>query len=235
MMLLELHNLTAGYETGQILFGIDLVVEENEVVSLLGRNGAGKTTTMRSIVGADEPNVSGGAIRFDGQNLLERRNYEISKLGLNFVPEGRRCFRELTVIENLELAANYASNPLRIETVLEQFPELNEMRKRQAKNMSGGEQQMLAIARSLVTNPRMMLLDEPCEGLAPYIVRRIESIIETINAEQDITVLIVEQNVAVALAVADRHYILDEGRIVEEVTSERLHEDDTLRQEYLGI
>ncbi len=235
MMLLELHNLTAGYETGQILFGIDLVVEENEVVSLLGRNGAGKTTTMRSIVGADEPNVSDGTIRFDGQNLLERRNYEISKLGLSFVPEGRRCFRELTVVENLELAANYASNPLRIETVLEQFPELNEMRNRQSKNMSGGEQQMLAIARSLVTNPRMMLLDEPCEGLAPYIVRRIESIIETINAERDITVLLVEQNVAVALAVADRHYILDEGRIVEEVTSERLYEDDTLRQQYLGI
>ncbi|WP_227355798.1 ABC transporter ATP-binding protein [Haladaptatus salinisoli] len=235
MTLLELRNLTAGYETGQILFGIDLVVEEDEIVSLLGRNGAGKTTTMRSIVGADEPNVSGGSILFDGQNLLERRNYEISKLGLSFVPEGRRCFRELTVIENLELAANYASNPLPLEPVLEQFPELNKMENRQAKNMSGGEQQMLAIARSLVTNPRMMLLDEPCEGLAPYIVRRIESIIENINAEQGITVLLVEQNVAVALAVADRHYILDEGRIVEEVTSERLHEDDTLRQRYLSI
>ncbi|GAA0243493.1 ABC transporter ATP-binding protein [Haladaptatus pallidirubidus] len=235
MTLLELRNLTAGYETGQILFGIDLVVEEDEVVSLLGRNGAGKTTTMRSIVGADEPYISGGAILFDGQNLLERRNYEISKLGLSFVPEGRRCFRELTVIENLELAANYALNPLRIETVLEQFPELNEMQNRQTKNMSGGEQQMLAIARSLVTNPQMMLLDEPCEGLAPYIVRRIESIIENINAEQNVTVLLVEQNVAVALAVADRHYILDEGRIVKEVTSERLHEDDTLRQKYLGI
>lgn len=235
MTLLELRNLEAGYETGQVLFGIDLSVEDNEVVSLLGRNGAGKTTTMRSIVGADQPDVTGGKIRFDGRNLLDRRTYEIPQLGLGFVPEGRRCFRELTVVENLRLAANHASNPLDIETVLAQFPELDEMRDRRSRNMSGGEQQMLAIARSLITNPKMMLLDEPCEGLAPYIVRRIESIIETINADQNVTVLLVEQNVAVALAVADRHYILDEGRIVERVTTDRLREDESLRREYLGV
>jgi branched-chain amino acid transport system ATP-binding protein len=235
MTLLELRELEAGYETGQVLFGVDLTIEENEIVSLLGRNGAGKTTTMRAIVGADEPAVSSGAIVFNGTNLLERNSYEIPELGLGFVPEGRRCFRELTVVENLRLAANHAPNPLDIETVLEQFPELDEMRNRPSKNMSGGEQQMLAIARSLVTNPQMMLLDEPCEGLAPYIVRRIESIIETINADQNVTVLLVEQNVAVALAVADRHYILDEGHVVEEVTTKHLREDETLRQEYLGV
>ena len=235
MTLLEIRDLAAGYETGQVLFDIDLTVEEDEVVSLLGRNGAGKTTTMRSIVGADQPDVIGGQIRFDGHNLLDRRNYEISGLGLGFVPEGRRCFGELTVVENLRLAAGHASNPLGIETVLTRFPELDEMRDRRSKNMSGGEQQMLAIARSLVTNPKMMLLDEPCEGLAPYIVRRIESIIETINAEQNVTILLVEQNVAVALAVADRHYILDEGRIVERVTTDRLRADESLRREYLGV
>lgn len=235
MTLLELRDLAAGYETGQVLFGIDVTVEENEIVSLLGRNGAGKTTTMRSIVGADEPDVTAGEVRFDGRNLLDRRNYEIPSLGLGFVPEERRCFRELTVVENLQLAANHASNSLPIGTVLEQFPELDEMRDRRSKNMSGGEQQMLAIARSLVTNPKMILLDEPCEGLAPYIVRRIESIVETINAEQGVAVLLVEQNVAVALAVADRHYILDEGRIVEQVTTDRLREDESLRREYLGV
>jgi branched-chain amino acid transport system ATP-binding protein len=233
--LLEIQELEAGYETGQVLFGIDLAVQENEVVSLLGRNGAGKTTTMHAIVGADEPTVHGGTISFDGEDLRSERSYRISARGLSLVPEGRRCFRELTTMENLRLAANNAADPLDVDATLDRFPELEEMRDRPAKNMSGGEQQMLAIVRSLVTNPRIMLLDEPCEGLAPYIVRRIESIIEEINAERDVTVLLVEQNVAVALAVADRHYILDEGHITAEVTTETLREDEALRQEYLGV
>ncbi|WP_311172093.1 ABC transporter ATP-binding protein [Halobellus ordinarius] len=235
MSLLEISDLEAGYETGQVLFGVDLAVEENEVVSLLGRNGAGKTTTMHAIVGADVPRVLGGSMTFDGQDLRARRNYEISGLGLSLVPEGRRCFRDLTVEENLRLAANHATDPLSVEEMLDQFPELEEMRDRPSKNMSGGEQQMLAIARSLVTNPELILLDEPCEGLAPYIVRRIESIIEDINAERDVSVLLVEQNVAVAMAVAERHYILDEGEIVTEVSTAELREDEALRQEYLGV
>jgi len=235
MSLLELADVEAGYETGQVLFGLDLAVESDEVVSLLGRNGAGKTTTMRSIVGADVPVVSGGSITFDGNDLLDARSYEIPKFGLTLVPEGRRCFDALTVAENVRLAANHASDPLPTESVFEQFPELARMRDRPVRNLSGGEEQMLAIARSLVANPKMMLLDEPCEGLAPYIVRRIESLIEEINEERGVTVLLVEQNVAVAMAVADRHYILDEGRIVDEVTTERLREDETVRQEYLGV
>ncbi len=235
MTLLEVRDLAAGYETGQVLFGVDVTVERDEVVSLLGRNGAGKTTTIRAIVGADTPHVQGGSITFDGHDLRATRSHRIPKLGLTLVPEGRRCFENMTVEENLRLAANHVTDPLAVDLILDQFPELAAMRDRPSKNMSGGEKQMLAIARSLVANPRMMLLDEPCEGLAPYIVRRIESIIEEISQERDVTVLLVEQNVAVALAVADRHYILDEGRIVDAVSTERLREDETLRQEYLGV
>ncbi|WP_410767485.1 ABC transporter ATP-binding protein [Haloferax sp. DFSO60] len=235
MTLLDVSDLEAGYETGQVLFGVDLSIDRDEVVSLLGRNGAGKTTTMRAIVGADEPQIRGGSITFDGHDLQAAQSYEIPKLGLSLVPEGRRCFSELTVEENIRLAANHANDPLDVATVFEQFPELNKMRNRLSKNMSGGEQQMLAIARSLVANPEMILLDEPCEGLAPYIVRRIESIIKEISDDRNVTVLLVEQNVAVAMAVADRHYIIDEGRIVDEVTTERLKTDTELRQEYLGV
>ncbi|MDS0295724.1 ABC transporter ATP-binding protein [Halogeometricum luteum] len=235
MTLLDVDGLEAGYDTGQVLFGVDLSIDSDEVVSLLGRNGAGKTTTMRAIVGADVPHVRGGTITFDGHDLRAARSYEIPKLGLSLVPEGRRCFDELTVEENVRLAANHASDPLDRESVFEQFPELDDMRDRPAKNMSGGEKQMLAIARSLVANPKMILFDEPCEGLAPYIVRRIESIITDISENRDVTVLLVEQNVAVAMAVADRHYILDEGVIVDEVSTEKLKEDESLRQKYLGV
>ena len=235
MALFEIRGLEAGYETGQVLFDVDLEVAEEEVVALLGRNGAGKTTTMNAIMGADVPRVHGGSITFRGEELLGLPSHRISKQGISLVPEARRTFRELTVHENLRLAHNHAADPLDVEEVLGQFPELEEMRDRAARNLSGGEQQMLAIARSLVTNPQLMLLDEPCEGLAPFIVRRIESIVEDINRDRDVTILMVEQNVAVAMAVADRHYILDEGRVVEEVTTERLREDEALRQRYLGV
>ena len=235
MSLLDVSNLDAGYETGQVLFGVDIEVAENEVVSLLGRNGAGKTTTMNAIVGADLPRILGGDIHFDGEDLRQCRNYQIPKLGLTLVPEGRRCFRDLTVKENLHLAANHATDPLPIAEIWDQFPELEDMHDRPSKNMSGGEQQMLAIARNLITNPKLMLLDEPCEGLAPFIVRRIESIIEDINHQRDVSVLVVEQNVAVAMAVAERHYVLDEGEIVEELTTEQLRRDEELRQQYLGV
>jgi len=233
--LLEVSDLAAGYETGQVLFGVDLAVEAEEVVALLGRNGAGKTTTLNAIMGADVPHVLDGSIAFDGHELVGRPSHEISRLGVSLVPEERRTFRELTVVENLRLAHDHAPSPLAVDEVLDRFPELREMHDRAAKHLSGGEQQMLAIARSLVANPSLMLLDEPCEGLAPYIVRRIEGIIEEINAERDVSILLVEQNVAVAMAVADRHYLLDEGHVVEEVTTDRLRSDEALRQRYLGV
>ncbi|MEF8783262.1 MAG: ABC transporter ATP-binding protein [Haloarculaceae archaeon] len=235
MTLLDVQNLEAGYETGQVLFGVDIAVETGELVSLLGRNGAGKTTTLRAIAGGEVPKILGGEMSFDGESLVDKPAHAIARSGLSFVPEDRRCFPRLSVEENVRLAINHASNPKDIETVLDFFPELADMRGKHARNMSGGEQQMLAIARALAANPRLMLLDEPFEGLAPFIVRRIEDIIAEINEEGDIAVLLVEQNVAAAMAVADRHYILDEGHIVGTVSTEQLREDEEMRQRYLGV
>jgi branched-chain amino acid transport system ATP-binding protein len=233
--LLDVSGLEAGYETGQVLFGVDLSVEAGELVSLLGRNGAGKTTTLRAVAGADVPQVLGGRIDFDGESLLRRPAHAIAGRGISFVPEERRCFPRLSVTENVRLAINHAADPKPLEAIMDYFPELADMRGKEARNTSGGEQQMLAIARALAANPRLMLLDEPFEGLAPFIVRRLEDIIAEINDDEDIAVLLVEQNVAAAMAVADRHYVLDEGRIVETATTERLREDEAMRQEYLGV
>ncbi|WP_096390554.1 ABC transporter ATP-binding protein [Halopenitus persicus] len=235
MSLLEVSDLEAGYETGQILFGVDFAIEEGEAVGLLGRNGAGKTTTMRAIMGADLPRIIGGSIRYRDVELLEAASYDRAGMGISFVPEERQLFPRLTVAENVHIAASSAEDPLPAEEMFDLFPELDAMRDRHAKNMSGGEQQMLAIARALVSNPELMLLDEPCEGLAPQIVERLEDVVARINEERGVTVLIVEQNVATAMSVADRHYILDEGRLVEEVTTDRLREDDELRQKHLGV
>ncbi|MFB6170327.1 MAG: ABC transporter ATP-binding protein [Haloarculaceae archaeon] len=234
-MLLDVSNLEAGYETGQVLFGVDIGIERGDLVSLLGRNGAGKTTTLRAVVGATPPQILGGSVTFDGTPLLGKRAFDVADLGIAFVPEERRCFPRLSVEENVRLAVNHAPDPTPMDEVFERFPELDDMREKHARNMSGGEQQMLAIARALAANPTLMLLDEPFEGLAPYIVRRIEDIIAEINDQEDITVLFVEQNVAAAAAIADRHYILDEGRIVEEVTTEQLREDEEMRRRYLSI
>lgn len=234
MTLLSITDLEAGYETGQVLFGIDIDVDEGECVSLLGRNGAGKTTTMRSIVGAKVPHVQGGSIELNGQDLLEKRVHERAKSGIGYVPEGRRCFPSLSVEQNIQIAISHANDPLGLGEVLDQFPELEEMREKHARNMSGGEQQMLAIARALATNPDLMLLDEPSEGLAPLIVRRIEDIINRIN-DDGITVFIVEQNLLMALEVADRHYVMAEGEIVGEKTDTELREDEEFRQQYLGV
>ena len=233
--ILAVDGLEAGYETGQVLFGVDLSVAEGELVSLLGRNGAGKTTTLRAVAGGEVPTVLGGDVRLDGESIVDSPPYDIAARGLSFVPEERRVFPRLTIEENVRLPVDHAADPLSVEEVFDFFPELDDMRDKQARHTSGGEQQMLAIARALATNPRLMLLDEPFEGLAPFIVRRIEELIADINEERNVTVLFVEQNVAAALAIADRHYILDEGRIVEEVTGDRLREDAGLRQRYLGV
>ena len=233
--LLEVEGLQAGYDTGQVLFDVDLAIGEGELVSLLGRNGAGKTTTMHAIMGGDVPTVLGGDVRYRGESILDWPPYRRANGGIAIVPEKRRCFPRLSVVENVRLAINHASDPLGLEESLSFFPELDDMRTKEARNMSGGEQQMLAIARALAANPDLMLLDEPFEGLAPYIVRRIEDIVADINDQKGITVFFVEQNVAAAVAIADRHYVLDEGRIVDEVTSERIREDEEFRQRYLGV
>lgn len=235
MTLLTVDGLEAGYETGRILFGIDLEIDEGETVSLLGRNGAGKTTTIRAILGADLPNVLGGSIRFRNQDLLGQKSHEIADMGISYVPENRRCFPRLTVTENIHVAATSVDDPLPEPEMFEIFPKLDRLRDRPAKNLSGGEQQMVAIARALVANPDLMLLDEPCEGLAPMIVRRVEDAIQEINEERDVTVLMVEQNIAAAMTIADRHYLIEEGHIIGEVTTEELRNDEALQQEHLGV
>jgi len=235
MTVLAVDGLEAGYETGQVLFDVDLAVEAGEVVSLLGRNGAGKTTTLRAIMGAALPHIFAGSVTFDGDDLLGLAPYERPARGISFVPEERELFPRLTATENIHLAATTATDPLPVEEMFDVFPKLDELRDREAKNLSGGEQQMVAIARALVSNPRLMLLDEPCEGLAPMIVRRVEDTIQRINDDRGVSVLMVEQNIVAAMSVADRHYILDEGHIVEAVTTGRLRDDDQLRQTHLGV
>lgn len=235
MTLLEVDRLEAGYETGQILFGVSLEIEEGEVVSLLGRNGAGKTTTMRAILGAQLPIIHGGTIRYQGENLLQLDSHEIVTRGIRYVPEERRCFPRLTVEENIHVAAISVDDPLPEEEMYEIFPDLADLRDRPAKNLSGGEQQMVAIARALVANPDLMLLDEPCEGLAPMIVEKVEEAIQNINESRNVTVLLVEQNIAAAMTIADRHYIIEEGHIVDSVTTEDLRSDDQLQQQHLGV
>jgi branched-chain amino acid transport system ATP-binding protein len=235
MALLEVEDLDAGYETGQVLFEVDLRVERGEVVSLLGRNGAGKTTTMYSIMGTTPPNVTDGAIRFDGTNLVGKRPFRRAQKGISLVPEERRLWPRLTVRETIRMAINNAENPKSMEAVLEYFPTLKQMTDKKAMNMSGGEQQMLAIARGLAANPQLMLLDEPSEGLAPFIVRDVERAIREINGDEDITILLVEQNLAMTMNVSNNHYIIDRGHIRAEKTSGELEEDESLRQEYLSV
>ena len=235
MALLEIDSVEAGYETGQVLFDLDLSVEEGEVVSLLGRNGAGKTTTLRTVVGVTPPKVLDGDIRYEGSSLAELRPYERARQGLSLVPEERRLWPNLTVEENIRVAMNHAADPKEMEAVLSYFPALKEMIDKKARNMSGGEQQMLAIARGLATNPRLILLDEPSEGLAPYVVRNVVEVIRDINQEEGITTLLVEQNVVMAMEVSDRHYIIDQGHIVEKTTPSALREDEQLREQYLSV
>ncbi|WP_227378121.1 ABC transporter ATP-binding protein [Haladaptatus halobius] len=235
MSLLEVNSIDAGYNTGQALFDVNFSVEKGEVVSLLGRNGAGKTTTLRSVMGAAPPTVWEGDIRFDGESILPLEPYNRVTHGISFVPEERRLWPNLTVEENIQVAINHSPNPKGLEEVLSYFGVLQEMRERRARNMSGGEQQMLAIARGLAANPKLMLLDEPSEGLAPFIVRDVEAVISEINDAEDVTVLLVEQNAVMAMEVSDRHYLMDQGKIVTSTTPSELREDDTMRKKYLSV
>ena len=231
--LLSVDDVYASYGKSTVLRGVSLTVDRGEVVSLLGRNGAGKTTTLRTIAGVMKPDR--GTIAFDGEDVTDLPDFEISRRGLSYVAEERSIFPDLTVEENLRMGqVTGAEGLMTRDEVYDLLPRLAERRTFDASNLSGGEQQMLVIARALVSPTTLLLLDEPTEGLAPQIVERVRELIEHIAGE-GVTILLVEQNVAVAMAVADRHYILDEGRIVDEVTTGRLREDEALRQQYLGV
>jgi len=234
-ILLEIRELCAFYGRTQVLFGLDLKVAEGGVTTLLGANGAGKTTTLRAVCGMLHTT---GDIRFAGQPIAGRAIEDIVRLGIAHVPEGRGTFVRETVEENLQIGAmarsGRAAIAADIERVYGYFPRLRERRHQQAGTLSGGEQQMLAVARALMLRPRLLLLDEPSLGLAPLVVREIFRIIRTINREERVSVLLVEQNASLALGLADHAYLMETGSVVMSGPAAELRQNDAIRRAYLG-
>jgi len=222
------------YGESYIVQGVNFDIREGEVVALLGRNGAGKTSTLRSIARVDEPQVTHGEIWLDHQPLHKMKSHEAAQAGVALVPEDRRIIAGLTVQENLELAQIEPPVGWTIERIYEHFPRLAERRSQIGTTLSGGEQQMLAVARALARDIKLLLLDEPYEGLAPVIVQEIASIVDNIK-QYGITTIIVEQNAVAALRLADRALILDMGNIVFDGTAQEVLDDEALRHEYLAI
>jgi branched-chain amino acid transport system ATP-binding protein len=235
MPLLEIEDMHSYYGHIQALRGISLTVDEGEVVTLIGSNGAGKTTTLRSIHGILPPKQ--GRIIFAGEEIQGVPAHELISRGIAQSPEGRRIFFRMTVLENLEMGAYHRNDASGIREDMDRvfglFPRLKERTKQEAGTMSGGEQQMLAIGRALMSSPRLLLLDEPSMGLAPVLVERIFEIIREIN-KQGTTILLVEQNANIALEIATRGYVLETGTIVNSAPAAELREDPTVREAYLG-
>ena len=233
--LLEIADVRAGYDAGDILHGIDLTLEEGQVLALLGRNGVGKTTLMHSIVGFVRPRV--GSVRLADRELAGRSSHEIARAGIALVPQGRRIFSRLSVEENLKLTRGAQSSEAArwtLDAVYELLPRLAERRRHRGDELSGGEQQMLAIGRALLANPRVLLFDEPSEGLAPLLVDRI---VETIAAlrEEGLSAILVEQNLHVALALGDSVAIMTKGEIVYRGTNAEFRRSPEIAREQLGV
>ncbi|MGB6065200.1 MAG: ABC transporter ATP-binding protein [Desulfomonilaceae bacterium] len=234
-MQLEVENINTYYGLSHILFDISLKVDRGEVVVLLGRNGAGKTTTMRSIMGLTPPKQ--GRVQFGGRDITGKPPYRIARLGLGFVPEDRRIFPDLTVHANLDVGRRRSRSKGKgwtIDRIYELFPRLKELSSRRGGNLSGGEQQMLTIARTLMGNPQLILLDEPSEGLAPIIVKVLGQFIDLIKQE-GMTVLLSEQNVKFALKHSDRAYIVDNGHIKYHGTIADLEKNEEIKKRYLAV
>ena len=236
MSLLELEDVVVRYGKIEALKGVSVAVDEGEIVTLIGANGAGKTTTLKTISGLRP--LTSGDIRFEGESIVGLPPHELVALGISQAPEGRGIFPGMSVLENLEMGAygqrtTRAQIDTRLDRVFTLFPRLADRRRQQGGTLSGGEQQMLAIGRALLAEPKVMLLDEPSMGLAPQLVAQIFSIISEINA-QGITVLLVEQNAAQALRRADRAYVLETGRVVKSAPAAELLADETVRNAYLG-
>lgn len=230
--ILSLDDVQGYYGNSHVLFGVSLDIYEGEVVTLLGRNGAGKTTTLRSIVGLVD--VPTGSIQFAGEEITQLSTDAVADRGIRMVPEDRRIFPTLSVHENLRLARRLAPDtPRTIDEMYERFPRLNELREHQGENLSGGEKQMLSIARALIQDPDVLLLDEPSEGLAPVIVDDLREILMEIIGD-DVTVLMTEQNVRFAFEVAERGYIIDDGEIVFDGSIDDIQSDETLINRYLA-
>ncbi|HEY0383782.1 MAG TPA: ABC transporter ATP-binding protein [Candidatus Elarobacter sp.] len=230
--LLSVENLFTNYGKIRILRDVSLTVGEGEVVALLGLNGAGKTTTMRSILGLTPPRA--GKVRYAGRDITGWPAYKVARLGVGYVPEGRRMFKDLTTLENLQLAENGRGGAWTIARVLEHLPKLAELRSRKAGRLSGGEQEMLSIGRALVSNPRLLLVDEPSQGLAPLVVEEVYRILTELK-KTGVSILLVEQNALLALKIADRAYVLDSGRMVHEGAAAELAADQNRIRTLMGL
>ena len=233
--LLQIENLQAAYGRSQVLFGVNLEVYSGNVVSLLGRNGMGKTTTIRSLLGITQ--ASSGRVRFSGQEVQQWPAYRISRLGIGLVPEGRQIFPLLTVRENLlSTAANRHSlnSAWDLKKVYDLFPILQNRRDQLGKSLSGGEQQMLAIGRALMTNPKLLILDEATEGLAPLIRDEIWGVLESLK-KQGQAILLIDKNLEQLMRLVDQHFLMERGRIVWEGTSKELRQNPELIRRYLGV
>ena len=229
--MLELSQVHAAYGPSRVLHGVSLTARAGEVVSLLGRNGAGKSSTLKAVVGLID--VTGGDVRLDGRDLRGLPTHEISRLGVGWVPEDRRIFSDLTVEENLRVGAK-GDGPWTTARVYALFPKLAELARRRAGSLSGGEQQMLTVARTLMGNPRIVLLDEPSEGLAPVVVRALGEQIPALKRE-GLTILLSEQNLRFAARLADRAYVIEKGEIRWEGPIARLMADEAVRRAHLSI
>ena len=236
--MLQLKNVYVSYGNIEVLHGINIEVKEGEIVTIIGANGAGKSTTLKAITGI-VPKKGASEILFNGENITKTAAEKIVGKGISLSPEGRRIFPDMTVIENLEMGAYLRSKDKAgvkktMDFVFEMFPRLEERRHQSGKTLSGGEQQMLAIARALMSKPKLLMLDEPSTGLAPLIVKDIFASIKKINQSEGTTVLLVEQNAKIALRTADRGYVLKNGNIVMEDKAEALMANPDIRAAYLG-
>ena len=234
--MLKLSGVSAAYGPVVALHDVSLEVGEGQIITILGANGAGKSSTLRVISGLVRP--TGGSVEFLGERIDRHSPEALVSLGISHVPEGRELFADLTVLENLRLGAYVRRDnddiKRDLDRMYERFPVLAERRQQAAGSLSGGEQQMLAVARGLMSRPRLLLLDEPSLGLAPLVMQEIFRIFETINKEDKVTILLVEQNATLALSIAQHGYVLETGRIVFDGSAARLKEDETVRRSYLG-
>jgi branched-chain amino acid transport system ATP-binding protein len=240
--MLEIRELTAGYGSSEALDRVSLEVPDGELVAILGRNGMGKTSLCRSIMSLTPPGVRSGSIAYDGTELVGMPAHRIARVGLGYVPQGRHVFPSLGVVENLTIAARTGpesnggsgSEPWTLDRIWEMFPRLQERRSNRAGQLSGGEQQMLAIARALMTNPTLLIMDEPSEGLAPIIVEHVREQLQRLKGSS-LSMLLVEQNYKLAIDLADTAYILENGQVVFRGTAAELDGDEDLKRRCLGV
>jgi branched-chain amino acid transport system ATP-binding protein len=235
---LRIRDLKAGYGLSQALAGIDLEVPDGALVAILGRNGMGKTTLCRSIMSLTPPVVWGGSIEYDGTELTGLPPHRVARTGVGYIPQGRRVFGSLTVVDNLTVASRGNGNgrdmTWDLDRIWEMFPRLNERRSNRAEQLSGGEQQMLAIARALVTNPTLLIMDEPSEGLAPILIESVGEHLRELKGAS-LSMLLVEQNYSLAIKLADLVYVLENGEVVFQGDAADLEANDEAKRRYLGV